>query len=251
MEGHSNMVLGLAVSQDGQIIASGDDNGEIIGWHGETGESLIEPIKAHSNQIHSVDFSPDGAVLATGSWDKSVTFWCTKTWQMQGEPIKCGDRVYCVRYSPSGELLAIATLKNIEIYNPGTRKQVASFGGFSLSLVWMPDGTRLLSADILIYTILEWDPLTWQKVGHPWEGHASAIHSIAIHPSGTLVASASYDNHVRLWRFSDQQTIAIFKHSSPPQSVAFSLDGKHILSGGYDKKISEWAVPNSKVSFYF
>jgi len=96
--------------------------------------------------------------------------------------------------------------------------------------------------------------LTWQQVGHPWEGHTQAIYDIAIHPAGTLVASASQDNHVRLWRLSDRQTIAIFRHSSTPNSVTFSSNGKHILSGGNGNKISEWAVPknaNSKVSFYF
>jgi WD40 repeat protein len=254
MEGHSGRVLGLAVSRDGQIMASSDSEGEIIACHGETGKSLTEPIKAHSDRIWSVDFSPDGAVLVTGSFG-AVKFWCTKTWQMQGEPIKCGVRVYCVRYSPSGELLAIATQADIQIYNPGTREHVASFGGFSLSLTWTPDGTCLLSTGGREDpTIREWDTLTWQQVGHPWEGHTQAIYAIAIHPAGTLVASASDDNHVRLWRLSDQRTIAIFQHSSSPRSVTFSSDGKHILSGGYDTKISEWAVPknaNSKASFYF
>jgi WD40 repeat protein len=255
MEGHSNMVMSLAVSRDGQIMASGDLEGEIIGWHGETGESLTEPIKAHSSRIWSVDFSPDGAVLATVSRDDTKKFWCTKTWQMQGEPIQCGDWVYYVRYSPSGQLLAIATHKIIQIYNPGTREQVASFGSCSFSLLWTPDGTRLLSGgDGEDFAIREWDTLTWEQVGHPWEGHTQAIWSIAIHPAGTLVASTSDDKHVRLWRLSDQRTIAIFKHSSPLRSVTFSSDGKHILSRGRDKKISEWAVPknaNSKASFYF
>ncbi|KAG2744101.1 WD40 repeat-like protein [Suillus brevipes Sb2] len=127
MEGHGGRgVNALAVSRDGQMIASGDWNGEFIAWHGETGESLTKRIKAHSKEIRSVDFSPDGTVLATVSSDGMTKFWCTKTWQMSGDPIDCGD-VFCVRYSPSGELLAIATLRNIRIYNPGTRECVASF----------------------------------------------------------------------------------------------------------------------------
>jgi WD40 repeat protein len=81
IEGHSNWVYALAVSRDGQIIASGDDGGEIIAWHGETGESLTKPIKAHDSWISSVDFSPDCTVLAISSG--MVKFWCTKTWQMQ------------------------------------------------------------------------------------------------------------------------------------------------------------------------
>jgi WD40 repeat protein len=207
-----------------------------------------EPIKAHSEFINSLDFSLDGTVLATGSYDKTTKFWCTKTWEMQGEPIKCGSDVYSVRYSPSGELLAIGTANNTQIYNPGTREQVASFGDYGRTLAWTPDGTRLLSAGRLDFhdcSIHEWDPLTWKQVGHPWKGHVNYINAIAIHPAGTLVASASSDYHVYLWRLSDQQPIAVFKHSSAVQSVTFSLDGKHILSGGDDKMISEWAVPKN------
>jgi hypothetical protein len=39
-----------------------------------------------------------------------------QTWQMQGEPIECDADTFCIRYSPSGELLAI----DIQIYNPDT-----------------------------------------------------------------------------------------------------------------------------------
>jgi WD40 repeat protein len=251
MEEHSSEVRALAVSRDGQMIASGDFGGGVIAWHGENGESLTQPIKAHSERINSVDFSPDGAVLATGAWDGMTKFWCTKTSQMQGDPIEC-DPVNCIRYSPSGELLAIATNQNIQIYNAGTRERVASFNTKqNLSLAWTPDGTRLISGgDVEDPTIREWDPLTWQQVGQPWKGHTSYIWAIAIDPAGTLVASASYDKHVRLWRLSDRQNIGVFEHSSPLWSVTFSVDGRHILSGDRDKKISEWEVPHAKVSFH-
>jgi WD40 repeat protein len=95
--------------------------------------------------------------------------------------------------------------------------------------------------------------LTWQQVGNPWAGHTSRIYAIAIHPAGTLVASASHDKQVRLWRLSDRQTIGIFKHSASLNTVTFSVDGRHILSGGEDKKISEWEVPKyvkTKASFH-
>ncbi|KAG2342512.1 hypothetical protein BDR05DRAFT_1060241 [Suillus weaverae] len=244
MEGHTSVVQALAVSRD--LIASGDFGGELIAWRGETGEILTQPIKAHSKEINWLDFSPDGTVLATGSGDGTTKFWCTKTWQMQGEPIECGHYVLCVQYSPSGEYLTIGKYSKIEILNPGTMERVASLEGhmsFNSPLAWTPDGTRLLSGGDS--TIREWDPSTWQQVGHPWQGHYNHIYAIAIHPAGTLVASGSSDNQVRLWRLSDRRTIAIFQHSSPPKSVTFSTDGKHILSGGQDNRISEWAVPKN------
>jgi WD40 repeat protein len=252
MKGHCRDVYALAVSRDGQMIASGDGGGELIIWHGETGElALTKPIKAHFNQINSVDFSPDGTVLATAS-DDAVKFWCTKTWQMQGDPIE--GRAFCVRYSPSDELLAIATSKYIKIYNPGTRECVSSFMALDRSLAWTPDGTRLLSAGVKgDPAIREWDPLTERLVGHPWKGHTDNINAIAIDPAGALVASASSDKRVLLWRLSDQQTISIFRHSAWQNSVTFSVDGRHILSGGHNNKVSQWEIPKyikTKASFH-
>ncbi|KAG1800320.1 uncharacterized protein HD556DRAFT_1439176 [Suillus plorans] len=245
MEGHRNWVWKLAVSRDGQVIASGDTSGEVIVWHGETGE-LLTKIKAHSYYISSLDFSPDGTVLATGSlFDEMTKLWNTKTWQLQGDPIEC-QFVNCVRYSPSGELLAIATNHDIQIYNSGTRKRVKPFKGHkssNFSLAWTPDGTRLLTGSMNDDpTIREWDTTTWKQVGDPWTGHTDQINTIAIHPAGTLVASASRDIHVRLWQLSDRQTIAVFEHSSITTCVTFSVDGNHIFSGDKDRMISEWTT---------
>lgn len=245
MAGHNSEVWALAVSQDGQLIASGDDKGEVIAWHGATGEYLTKAIKTQSGII-SLDFSPSGTVLATVSMDQKAKLWDTKSWQLQGSPILCNDRIFCVRYSPSGGHLAIATAKNIEIYNPGTRHRVAKFNGhgsYNCSLAWTPDGTGLLSSgNYEDPTIREWDTSTWEQVGDAWTGHTNDINVIAIHPAGTLVASASDDKQVRLWRLSDQRTISVFQHSDRVCCVTFSMDGKHILSGGDDQKISEWNV---------
>jgi WD40 repeat protein len=246
MAGHKSEVWALAVSRDGQLIASGDEKGEVIAWHGATGEFNTQAIKGQSGII-SLDFSPSGTVMATVSMDQKAKLWNTKTWQLQGGPIPCDDRVFCVRYSPSGGHLAIATANNIEIYNPGTRHRVAKFNGhgsYNCSLTWTPDGTGLLSSgNYEDPTIREWDASTWEQVGYAWAGHTNDINVIAIHPSGTLVASASDDNQVRLWCLSDQRTVSIFQHSDRVCCVTFSTDGKHVLSGGDDEKISEWAVP--------
>ncbi|KAG2345397.1 hypothetical protein BDR05DRAFT_998531 [Suillus weaverae] len=254
IEGHRGRVRAVAVaaSQDRQLIASAD-NGEVIFWDRDTGESLTSTIKAHSTYIRSLDFSPDGAMLATGSMDHTVKLWNTETWQQQGNPINCNAEVYSVRYSPSGELLAIATNSDIQIWNPlGTRDCIAHFKdhmhklyvGITLPLAWMPDGTRLLSGGCrLDPTIREWDIFTGQQVGDPWKGHKHDINALAVNSDGTLVASASTDHHVRLWQLWDRKTIAIFRHSSLVRCIAFSVDGKHIISGSDDKKISKWTVP--------
>jgi WD40 repeat protein len=68
------------------------------------------------------------------------------------------------------------------------------------------------------------------------------VYTIALNPTGTLLASGSKDHQVRIWRLSDRRTIAILKHTTSVYCVTFSTDGRHILSGE-DFKISKWAVP--------
>ncbi|KAG2067676.1 WD40 repeat-like protein [Suillus decipiens] len=252
MAGHRKPVGKVAVSRNGQFIVSGDWRGELMAWNRD-GESLTRPSQAHSGMIHGLDFSPDSTLLASGAFDGTTKLWNTETWQMQGNPIYCGSAVYCVRYSPSGEHLAIAT-KDIQIWKLSPpRRCIAKFNfqpqgqfeeAWNFALVWTPDGKQLVSAgDKHDPTIRIWDSLTWKQVGEPWRGHTESIWMIALNPTGTLLASASDDHCVRLWQLSDQRTIAIFQHTDRLYCVTFSTDGEHILSGGADKMISKWAVP--------
>ncbi|OAX43936.1 WD40 repeat-like protein [Rhizopogon vinicolor AM-OR11-026] len=235
MDGHGEAMVDMALSRDGRLIASSDDRGHVIAWHGDTGRLLTRAFRAHS-EICSLDFSPDGATLATSSSDWTTKLWSTATCGYYG-----GGSVNCVRYSLSGELLAIATSRyGIEIWNPATKCRIAKLELDAMSLVWTPDGSRLLSGGDIIR---EWDLSTWKQVGDIWKGHTSHPWKFAVNCNGTVLASPTTDNHVRLWRLSDWRTIAIFRHSDSPCCVTFSMDGKHILIGGNDKKISEWVVP--------
>jgi len=242
MEGHSESVWAVAVSGNSKLIASGDWNGQLIVWDG--GGSLVGVIQAHSGPIRSLDFSPDSAVLATVSSDKTIKLWRTDTWQIYGNPVNVGEEIYCVRFSPSGNLLAIVTEQYIQIWNRSGFECIAKLTADSYSLAWTPDGTRLLSGGCFPYfSIRQWDTSTWKQVGDPWSGHTDTIWDLAVNSTGTLLASASHDNYVRLWRISDRRTVAEFSHSHAVSCVTFSVDGKYVLCGGRDNNVTEWDLP--------
>ncbi|KAG2033823.1 quinon protein alcohol dehydrogenase-like superfamily [Suillus americanus] len=152
MEGHGGRVLALAVSQDGQIIASGDFNGEIIAWHGETGESLTQPIKAHHKYIFSVDFSPDGAVLATASDDITLRLWDLETGVQVGHPWEGHtNEINAIAMHPSGTLVASASAdNNVRLWRLSDQRTVAIFKHSSLltSVTFSADGKHIFSGGL-------------------------------------------------------------------------------------------------------
>jgi centriolar protein POC1 len=59
-----------------------------------------------------------------------------------------------------------------------------------------------------------------------------------VHPSGTLVASASKDMTIRLWNNNvEGKSQSIKAHTAAIRSVSFSTDGQLLLSSSDDKTL--------------
>jgi WD40 repeat protein len=71
-------MLCVALSPDGQLLATGTTTGEISIWEADGG-SLRFTRTGHSDGIRAVAFSPDGKVLVSGSEDATLRLWDTST----------------------------------------------------------------------------------------------------------------------------------------------------------------------------
>ena len=71
LRGHTGPVLGVAVSPDGALVATGSLDGTAKLWDPATGREMLT-LFGHDLVVNTVTFSPDGRFLATGSGDGTV-----------------------------------------------------------------------------------------------------------------------------------------------------------------------------------
>ena len=65
--------------------------------------------------------------------------------------------------------------------------------------------------------------------------HSDSVNSVVFNNSGTILASGSMDNTIKLWNVESQTEIATLTgHSDSVNSVVFNNSGTILASGSYD-----------------
>lgn len=75
LEGQSGSVSALAISPDGQTLASTVYDGRTISLLGAESGRIVRQLEGHGDNVNSLAFSPDGRMLASASDDKTVRLW--------------------------------------------------------------------------------------------------------------------------------------------------------------------------------
>ena len=78
------------------------------------------------------------------------------------------------------------------------------------------------------------------------DGHTDPVYAIAWSPDGKTLATAGFDNTVRLWDAATRKEIKKYEgHSKLVLAVAVAPDGTRILSGSQDNTAKIWDYPTS------
>jgi len=73
------------------------------------------------------------------------------------------------------------------------------------------------------------------------KGHEEAVYQVAFSPDAALLATASFDGTVKLWRVQDGVEAATLSgHGGKILSIGFSADGRSLLSASADKTLKLW-----------
>ena len=81
-------------------------------------------------------------------------------------------------------------------------------------------------------------------------GHTNNVNAVAVHPNGKLVATAAWDNTVRLWSVADRhrpvRLATITTHTDNVLAVRFSPDGRTLATGSWDRSVRLWDVTDPR-----
>ena len=237
---HQGIVMSVAFSPDGKILASGSQDNTIRLWDAATGQ-IKNILTDHRDDVNSVAFTPDGSTVMSGSKDKTIRVWDVATGLQKEVLTGHSASIYSIALSPDGSTLMsgsddnaiyfwdVATGERLEIL----RESVAGVDDIAFS----PDNTIIASE--LGRDILLWDIATGVQK-QVLTGHTENVNSIVFSPDGGTLASGSSDDTVRVWDVATGQIQKILtERRTNIYRVAFSPDGG-TLAGDSGGEIFLW-----------
>jgi len=248
--GNSGFVWSVAFGPDGTQILSGYANGAIKLWDIASGQEL-RTFSGYSNFIWTVAFSPDGKRALSNGSRETIELWDVANGRKLRTFSGHSDRVNSVAFSPDGkQALSGSNDKKVKLWDVESGQEIRTFSMGSLdaeAVAFSPDGRQIL-AGYEGYTMKLWDAASGRELRtFSWESSVRfRVSAVAFSPDGKAVASGSA-NSVKLMDVASGQEIKTFSgHNNIVWSVAFSPNGKQMLSGSSDGTVKLWDVASGQ-----
>ncbi|RKP19194.1 WD40 repeat-like protein [Rozella allomycis CSF55] len=262
-QGHSSLINAICYSHDGDILATGGDDGKIKLWNALNGYSFVT-FDDHSSSVTGLVFTKNSKVVVSSSLDGTVRAFDTTRYRNFKTFTSPENRQFsCVTVDSAGDIVIAGTMEG-EIYvfamQTGNLLEILSdHQGPVSSVAFDPTGTILASS-------------SWDKTVKLWNVFAkngnkesfdcqSDVLCVAWHPNGLELASASLNGEITFWNTESGQQIGFieghkdisgtrrstdlarvkFQHFN---SLQYSLDGHILLAGGQSNFMCLYDVDN-------
>ena len=217
LTGHAKPTNAVAFSPDGSLVATGSDDGTARTWDTASGTQLRR-LTGHTSGVTALAFSPDGSQIATASGDTTVRLWDSATGSHRGTISGHTAQVNAVAFSPDGTFIATAS--------DDTSAQM-----------WSLDGHHPIGM------LFRWTPRHHRTIRH----NLNKVTAVAFSPDGSLIATASDDQAVRLYETAlGSELHKLTEHTAEVTAVAFSPDGTLIATASNDHTARIWRLTTSE-----
>lgn len=209
LEGHTDSVEGVAFSPSGKHLITVAADGWVCLWSGDDYQERTE-FSGHETEATDVDFAMRGTLFVTSGRDRTVRLWDTGG-EIQGAIIGTHDdwvRGICV--NPPGTMVASASRDStVRLWDVQSGEQFATIQAHAdgADCVTFNNYGELIATggrDNLVrlwhmYKVINDNDVSMDGALMTLEGHSKPVLSVSFNPAGTILATASGDNTVRLW----------------------------------------------------
>ncbi|KAJ3975700.1 WD40-repeat-containing domain protein [Lentinula raphanica] len=264
-------IRGISFSPDDRRFATASDDSSVRIWSFQ--ESRVESVlTGHGWDVKCVQWHPTKGLIVSGSKDNQIKFWDPRTGTVLSTLHQHKNTIQALAWSPNGNLVASASRdQTVRVFDiramkeyrvlKGHKKEVCSVawhpvhpilvsGGSEGSIIhWdlsseesssmtpflPPPSTKSKLSDLPAHLVLPPTPTTLPRATIA-EAHDSNVWSLAFHPLGHLLVSASNDHTTRFWsreRPGDSDAVFSTGGEKPP-----AVDG---ADGDWDEE--DMAVP--------
>jgi WD40 repeat protein len=261
----------VAFSPDGKRILTGGWIAKL--WDAATGREVFSLKWQRRDpgivpEVMSVAYSPDGRRIVTGSWDKTVRVWDAERGQEVFSLKGHSAPVMGVAYSPDGRRIVSGSMDLTgRVWDAESGQDPLTFRGthaFHPTAAFSPDGKRIVTYGMPAFPAKVRDATTGQELltldGRPRRPQAgSTLSGVAYSPDGKRIALgvSHYDPPGKDLREEakvfDSATgkliLSLESHAGGNGNVAYSPDGRRIVTGSRDKTARVWDTETGREIF--
>lgn len=224
IDAHKGYIRAVALSPDGQLIATGGNDTLVRVWSAADG-TLVKELSGHPRHVYNVTFDPTGKFLLSGDLMGVIKQWEVGTWNLAREL----DAKVLSKYDPTFKA-DVGGVRSFD-FSPD-RKWLAAGGITDVSNAFAGIGVPAV-------VLFDWESGKQVKLLKPKDNFQGSIWGVKFHPSGEFLIGAGGGGAGGLWfwKTDDDKSFHFVGLPSVAYDLALHPDGFRFAVPLFDKTL--------------
>lgn len=242
--------------RDGALLVSGCYDGKARLWTAQG--DLVRTLQRHSGPIFTCRWSPSGRFLLTGGADGLAIVWDADGGGVR--QVLAHHKSSCLDAEWLNETCFVTGGSDgqILLYDLGRAPAEGTGEAFEplavllghedeVNTVRFNQELGLLASCSDDRTVRLWKPFESAEAVAVLKGHEKEIYTLKwSNTPSNLLATASFDNTVRVWSSQGECKHVLMQHTQPVYAIAFSPCGRYLASGSLDESVIVWSLESGR-----